>query len=96
MWRVKAASNNPDILSTAFRDAAGKRTLILLNRSVRAQKVALGWPGASFAHLETVDAQHENTVETWSGGAEVSVGPGAIVTLTNVELGKIAEDVARG
>lgn len=92
MWRVRAASGNPDILSTAFRDAAGKRTLILLNRSVRAQKVALGWPGARFTHLETVDAQHENSVETWNGGAEVSVGPGAIVTLTNVELGKLAED----
>ena len=95
MWRVKAASGNPDILATAFRDAAGKRTLILLNRSVRAQKVALHWPGASFAYLETVDAQHENTVENWSGGTEVSVGPGAIVTLTNVELGKLAEDAQR-
>jgi hypothetical protein len=95
MWRVKAASSNPDMLSTAFRDAAGKRTLILLNRSVRAQKVALRWPGARFAHLEKVDAQHENAVETWSGGAEVTVGPGAIVTITNVGLGKIAEDVER-
>jgi hypothetical protein len=95
MWRVKAASSNPDVLSTAFRDAAGKRTLILLNRSARGQKVALRWPGATFVHHETVDAQHENAVETWGGGAEISVGPGAIVTITNVELGKIAEDVER-
>ena len=36
-------------------------------------------PGATFAYIETVDAQHENAVKAWSGGAEVSVGPGAIV-----------------
>ena len=77
---------------TAFQDAAGKRTLILLNRSVREQKVALRWPGATFTTAETVDAQQENAVEAWSGGGDVSVGPGAIVTLTNVELGKFAED----
>jgi hypothetical protein len=45
--------------------------------------------------VETADAQQENAVEAWSGGAEVSVGPGAIVTLTNVELGKIAGDFER-
>jgi hypothetical protein len=95
MWRVKAASSNPDILVVAFQDAAGKRTLILLNRSVRAQQVALRWPGATFAYVETVDAQHENAVNAWSGGADVSVGPGAIVTMTNVELGKVPEDFER-
>ncbi len=95
MWRVKAASGNPDILVVAFQGAAGKRTLILLNRSVRAQQVALRWPGATFAYVETVDAQHENAVNAWSGGADVSVGPGAIVTMTNVELGKVPEDFER-
>ena len=92
---MKAASSNPDILAAAFQDASGKRTLILLNRSARAQRVALGWPGATFTYVETVDAQHENAVKAWSGGADVSVGPGAIVTMTNVELGKVAEDFER-
>jgi hypothetical protein len=95
MRRIKAAGSNPDILVIAFQGAAGKRTLILLNRSVRAQKVAIRWPRATFAYVETVDAQHENAVKAWSGGAEVSVGSGGIVTLTNVDLGKVAEDVQR-
>jgi hypothetical protein len=95
MRRVKAVSSNPDILVVAFQGAAGKRTLILLNRSVRAQKVSIHWPGATFAYTETADAQCENAVNPWSGGAEVSVEPGAIVTLTNVELGKVTEDVER-
>ncbi len=95
MWRVQATSGNPDILVTAFQGPAGKRTLILLNRSVQEQKVAIGWPGGAFAYMETVDAQHENAVMSWTGGGEVSVGPGSIVTLTNVELGTVPVDFER-
>jgi hypothetical protein len=95
MWRVQASSGNPDILVTAFQGASGKRTLILLNRSVRTQNVAIHWPGATFASLETVNSQHENAVEAWGGGPEVSVPPGAIVTVTDVELGKLGEDFER-
>jgi hypothetical protein len=96
MWRVQASSGNRDLLAAAFRGAAGQRTLILINRSVRTQRVALGWAGAAFTSVETVDAQNENAVKPWSGGAEISVEPGAIVTLTNVELGKIPADFERG
>lgn len=95
MWRLGAESSHPDILVTAFRNAADGRTLILLNRSVRAQKVAIRWPGAVFGTVETADAQHENAVMNWSGGAEVTVGPGAIVTLTNVPLGNPPDDRER-
>jgi hypothetical protein len=91
MWRVKAASGNPDVVASAFHGAAGERTLILLNRSTQTQRVAIDWPGRSFATMETVDAQHENAVQSWSGG-KVPVAPGAIVTLTNVELGKVVEE----
>jgi hypothetical protein len=95
MWRVRAASSNPDILVTAFHGPAGERTLILLNRSVHVQKVAIGWSGGAFAFVETADAQRENNVKSWSGGGDVSVGPGAIVTMTNVELGKVTENLDR-
>jgi len=92
MWRVKAASGNPDLLATAFQGAGGKRTLILLNRSEWEQKVRIDWPGASFSAMETADPYHENSVEAWRDGTQVSVAPGAIVTMTNVELGKLAAD----
>jgi hypothetical protein len=89
MWRVEHKSSDPDLLATAFQGAGGKRTLILLNRSARARKTAIQWPGATFTHVETVDAQNENRAGEWSGASEINVGPGAIVTLTNVELGAL-------
>ena len=95
MQRVKAASSNPHVLATAFSGAGGERTLILLNRSGVAQKVDVKWPGAKFRYLETASPQQENSVEPGprQAGAslEVLVSPGAIVTLTNVELGKVTE-----
>jgi hypothetical protein len=93
MKRVKAASSNPHVLATAFSGAGGERTLILLNRSGVAQKVDVKWPGAKFRYLETASPQQEHSVEPGPRPAgaslEVLVSPGAIVTLTNVELGKV-------
>src|SRR5208283_5214804 len=53
MRRVKVASSNANVLATAFSGAGGERTLILLNRSVAAQKVEVKWRGATFRYLET-------------------------------------------
>jgi hypothetical protein len=96
MKRVKASSSNVHVLATAFTGAEGAKTLILLNRSGVAQKIEVKWRGAEFRYLETASAQQENSVEamprTGRGGLEVLVAPGAIVTLTNVELGKANED----
>jgi hypothetical protein len=94
MQRVKVASSNANVLATAFRGAGGERTLILLNRSVAAQKVELKWPGASFKYRETASPQQENAVEPAGVGLEVLVAPGAIVTLSNVELGKVSGNLA--
>jgi hypothetical protein len=95
MTRVKAASSNPNLLATAFSGAAGQRTLILLNRSGVAQRVAVAWPGVKFRYLETASPLQENSVEPSPRPAgaslEVLVAPGAIVTLTTVELGKANE-----
>jgi hypothetical protein len=99
MRRVKASSSNANVLATAFRGAAGERTLILLNRSTAAQKIGVSWRGAAFRYLETADPQHENSVEpspqAAAGMLEVQAPPGAIVTLSNVELGKVSEEFYR-
>jgi len=95
MRRVKVASSNENLLVTAFSGAGGEKTLILLNRSVAAQKVEVKWRGASFRYLETASPRQENAVEPAGSSLEVLVAPGAIVTLTNVELGKAPEDLAR-
>jgi len=91
MKRAKAASSNPDVLATAFSGAAGEKTVILLNRSSVAQKVEVKWPAARFRYLETASPQQENAVAPAGASSQVLVAPGAIVTLTNVELGKVTE-----
>jgi hypothetical protein len=92
MQRVGAASSATGLLATAFSGANGERTLVLLNRSTATLKVAVKWPGAAFRYLETASPRAENSVEPSpvAAGAnlEVLVAPGAIVTLSNVELGK--------
>jgi hypothetical protein len=62
---------------------------------VASQKVKVKWRGATFRYLETASPRQENSVEPAGAGLEVLVAPGAIVTLTNVELGKAPEDLAR-
>ena len=99
MQRVKAASSNPNLLVTAFEGPGGEKTLVLLNRTSREQKAKVNWKGAAFRYLETASPQKENEVEQAPGQAsanlEIPVAPGAIVTLTNVELGKVTEDMTR-
>ena len=83
---------------TAFTGDGDQHTLIVLNRSTVRQKVSLTWPGAVFRYQETASPQLENTVEPAPAAKgnvwELIAEPGAIVTLTGVELGKIAADSA--
>jgi len=99
MKRVKAASTNTHVLATAFSGTGGERTLILLNRSAVMQNDEVKWRGVRFRYLETASPQQENSVEPSprpaGASVQVSVAPGAIVTLTNVELGKVTEDAPR-
>ena len=99
MRRVKAASTNTDILATAFQGTAGERTVVLLNRSSAVQKVAVHWRGADFRYLETASPQEENSVEASppeeNGAVTARVAPGAIVTLTNVELARVPDSFWR-
>ena len=89
MTRLQAASSSPQLLATAFSGNAGTRTLVMMNRSTAALRVSVTWPGEPFRYREVVSPQQENTVEPPAPG-EVTVPPGAIVTLTNVPLGQAA------
>ena len=95
MTRVQAASSNPQLLATAFSGNGGARTLVMLNRSAAPQRVSVTWPGEPFRYMEVVSPQQENAVGPMPPG-EVTVPPGAIVTLTNVGLGQVSDDFLRG
>jgi hypothetical protein len=90
MTRVAAQSSNPELLATAFAGKDGEATVVLVNRTPAHQKVAVSWPGAQFRYLELADPQFENIVfhapAGHEGAVEVTVHPGAIVTLSNVDL----------
>ena len=96
MTRVRSTSSNPNLFVTAFTGDGEQQTLIVLNRSTVRQRVSLTWPGAAFRYQETTSPQLENAVEPAPAGKgdvrELTVEPGAIVTLTGVELGRIPED----
>jgi hypothetical protein len=94
MTRVQAASSSPQLLATAFSGNGGARTLVMMNRSTAAQSVSVTWPGEPFRYMEVVSPQQENAVEPMAAG-EVTVPPGAIVTLTNVPLGQASDDFLR-
>jgi hypothetical protein len=96
MSRVRSTSSNPNLFVTAFAGDKDQSTLIVLNRSTVRQRISLTWPGAVFRYQETASPQLENAVEPAPAaqGAvwELTVEPGAIVTLTGVELGRIPDD----
>ncbi len=94
MTRLEAASSNENLLVTAFEGAGGARTLVLLNRALAPQRVRISWPGKPFRYMETVSPREENVVRAAPPG-EVTVEPGSLVTLSNVELGRLPADAAR-
>ncbi len=89
MVRVAAEASGPELVVTAFEGKAGRRTVVAMNRSLRAQRMRVEWPGAAFAAFEVVSPYAENAVAPMPAGGEVTVEPGSIVTLSNVELGRV-------
>jgi hypothetical protein len=96
MTRVGSSSSNPNLFVTAFAGSGDQHTLIVLNRSTVRQRISLTWPGAAFRYQETASPQVENAVQAAPAAKgdvwEVTVEPGAIVTLTGVELGRLPDD----
>jgi hypothetical protein len=100
MTRVGSTSSNPNLFVTAFTGGGTQHTLIVLNRSTVRQRISLTWPGAVFRYQETASPQVENAVQPAPAAKgdvqEVTVEPGAIVTLTDVELGHVPDDFFKG
>jgi O-glycosyl hydrolase len=96
MVRVEAESSSPDLMVTAFTGAAGDRTLIALNRSLHAQRARIAWPGAAFQAAELTDPYHQNSLVAQpalqDGSLEITVQPGAIITLSTVPLRRLPPD----
>jgi O-glycosyl hydrolase len=86
MVRVHSETPSPDLLTTAYESADGKRTVILINRSLTPMVVRVNWPGAGFRELETAGPYHPNTAIEASA-QPFTMQPGEIATLTNVPLG---------
>ncbi len=85
MTRVEAVSDRPDLLACAFAGEGGGATLVALNRSQVPLNLRVNWPGTAFREVERVSLYEVNRVEPYGDG-NVIVGPGEIVTLTNVAL----------
>jgi hypothetical protein len=90
MTRLSAESTDPNMLVSAFSAEDGRATLVALNRSTRPILLQLDWPKARLTTLEVADPYHQNSVQAPPAGqAEITVAPGAIVSLSNVPLQSI-------
>ena len=80
MHRIEANPANTDLLTAAFTDGT-RNTIIMLNRSTSAQRLALDWPDAKLFSMERTSFYSANT-ETQTP-KEIIVAPGEIMTLSN-------------
>ncbi len=91
MVRVGARSSDPDVLATAFVGQDGSRTVVALNRSSRPVRLGVQGAGGGFTVTETVSPYAANAIATApkpgpKAGTRVSLGPGEVITLSNVSL----------
>jgi O-glycosyl hydrolase len=91
MVRIEAETEAEDLLVSAFAADDNVGTVVLLNRSTKPRRVRVRWPDVTFAEVELVDPYHENDVRKApaaraDGISEITVEPGAVITLTNVLL----------
>ena len=90
MVRVATKTDHDGLLATAFAGEGGRRTIVLLNRSPNPIRIDVRWPGAKFTEIESVNPYHANQITAVSGKGDqrdaITVGPGTLMTLTNVPL----------
>jgi O-glycosyl hydrolase len=89
MVRVEARASDRDVLAAAFTGANGARTLVVLNRSLKPQRIDVKWSGKPFRFLEWASPNAENSVSPASPASDLVVPPGAIATLSTEELGRV-------
>jgi len=96
MVRVDAVTKADNLLVSAFSGKGGEGTVIIMNRSTIPRQVKVSWLGIKFTETEVVSFYNENKVIPYiKDKTDLIIQPGEIVTLTNVELGKISEDVIK-
>jgi hypothetical protein len=83
MQRVETTSSNPDLLVSAFTGSKGEATMVILNRSVKPQRLRLNWNGVVWRELERTGPYLENAVE--SVPDTIVVAAGEIVTVSTVK-----------
>lgn len=93
MIRVYAVSDQDDLLVTAFKGDNDLATLVALNRSAKPMKLNINWPGAKWRHIESVTPYAPNLVRPVSKHQAVIVEPGGVITLTNVPLNTLPDDL---
>ena len=96
MARVEAETDSQDIFATAFTGLNGRKTVVILNRSTSPHLIRIDGIDCDFTFVEVTDPYEENTlmdipVKAGSRIPEITVAPGALVTLSNVPLGKLPE-----
>lgn len=94
MIRVGTETDADDLLVSAFAGEGGTGTVVILNRSIKPRRLHILWPNIQFTQGEWVDPYYENDVRKapaarTDGSTEVTIAPGALVTLTNVPLGSV-------
>ncbi len=89
MIRIGAETDADDLLVSAFAGEGRVGTVVILNRSTKPRRLHIIWPGVKFTEMELTDPYHENDILKAPSGDEVTIAPGALVTLTNVSLGSV-------
>ena len=97
MQRVTVNHDLDDLQVSAYYDDNGRATLVALNRGMQPLSLNIDWPGVQFDVMELTDPYHANSVEDWQGRegepVVVQVDPGAIITLSNVKLHEVPDDL---
>jgi O-glycosyl hydrolase len=81
--RIGVETGDPDLLATAFADGQNE-TLVVVNRSATARKLAVQGGSHPWAEIEGTGLEEENAVS--SVPAEVVVEPGEIVVLSTFKV----------
>lgn len=84
MKRVEVNNKNKDIFISAYQNQ-NQKTVIILNRSSRTQKIKLEWQGSAFNHCEITDTYSQNVEvpisEIVNRNNSIIIKGGQIITL---------------
>ena len=82
MQRIGVSTGDPDLLATAFA-GANNETLVVINRSTTARKLAVDGAAHPWAEIERTGLEEENSVSAVT--PEITVEPGEIVVLSTIK-----------